>query len=74
MSVQPALSGSPSDLGFVVPIAGLLALLFAVMAGMSVQPALSGSPSDLATPIIFAGVALLCFWVRQRGIAARADD
>ncbi|ELZ00484.1 MULTISPECIES: hypothetical protein [Natrialba] len=60
--------------GFVVPIAGLLALLFAVMAGMSVQPALSGSPSDLATPIIFAGVALLCFRVRQRGLAARADD
>ncbi|MFB1063016.1 hypothetical protein [Natrinema sp. H-ect4] len=60
--------------GFVVPIAGLLALLFAVMAGMTVQPALSGSASDLLTPIIFAGVALLCFRLRQRAVAAREDD
>ncbi|MBZ6493873.1 MULTISPECIES: hypothetical protein [Natrinema] len=59
--------------GFVVPIAGLLALLFATMAGMSVLPALSGSPSDLATPVIFAAVALLSFRVRQRAIAARED-
>lgn len=60
--------------GFIVPIAGLLALVFAVMAGMSVQPALSGSPSDLATPVIFAGAALLSFHVRRRAVAARSDD
>ncbi|ELY74471.1 hypothetical protein [Natrinema pallidum] len=60
--------------GFVVPIAGLLALLFAVMAGMTVRPALSGSASDLSTPLIFAGGALLCFRIRQRAVAARDDD
>lgn len=60
--------------GFIVPIAGLLALLFAVMAGMSVLPALSGSPQDLLTPIIFGGAALLCFRLRRRAIEARDDD
>ncbi|WP_440765890.1 hypothetical protein [Natronorubrum sp. DTA7] len=59
--------------GFAVPITGLLALLFAVMAGMTVFPALSGSPGDVALPLIFGAASLLCFRLRQRALAARAD-
>lgn len=57
--------------GFVVPITGLLALLFAIMAGMTVYPALSGSPGDIALPIIFGIASLLSFRLRQRALAAR---
>ncbi|XVH30802.1 hypothetical protein ACNS7O_10415 [Haloferacaceae archaeon DSL9] len=60
--------------GFAVPITGLLAFLFALMAGMSVFPALSGSPGDLAIPIIFGLSSLVCFRLRRRYAAARAED
>lgn len=60
--------------GFVVPITGLLAFLFAMMAGMSVRPALSGSPGDLALPLIFGAASLVCFRLRQRAIAARESQ
>ncbi len=59
--------------GFVVPISGLLALLFAVMAGMTVFPALSGSPGDIALPIIFGLASLLCFRIRRRASESSAD-
>ncbi|SDQ46744.1 hypothetical protein [Natronobacterium texcoconense] len=65
---------SPFPDGFVVPITGLLALLFAVMAGMTVLPALSGSASDMALPIIFGGASLLAFRLRQRAIAANEES
>ncbi|MFC7006912.1 hypothetical protein [Halalkalicoccus salilacus] len=64
--------GAFSD-GFAVPITGLLAFVFALMAGMTVLPALSGSLGDLALPIIFGGASVLCFRLRQRYIAARED-
>ncbi|WP_121742316.1 hypothetical protein [Natronorubrum halophilum] len=60
--------------GFIVPITGLLALIFAVMAGMSVRSGLSGSLVDLTLPIIFGGASLLCFRLRQRALAAREND
>ncbi|ADJ15643.1 hypothetical protein [Halalkalicoccus jeotgali] len=60
--------------GVVVPITGLLALLFAVMAGMSLRPALSGPPSHLTFPIAFAVASALCFRLRRRYVAARADE
>ncbi|MFC6752226.1 hypothetical protein [Halorubrum tibetense] len=56
--------------GYVVPITGLLAFLFALMAGMSVFPALSGSAADLALPIVFGLASLVCVWIRQRYVAA----
>ncbi|WP_336363220.1 hypothetical protein [Halalkalicoccus salilacus] len=59
---------------FAVPITGLLAFVFALMAGMSVLPALSGSPGDLAFPVIFGAASVLFFRLRQRYLAARGDD
>lgn len=57
--------------GFAVPITGLLAFVFALMAGMSVLPALSGSLADVALPVIFGIASVLCFRLRQRYVAAR---
>ena len=59
--------------GYVVPIAGLLSLLFALMAGMTVSRALSGDPSDFALPVIFGLASLVAFRVRQRSLAAREE-
>ncbi|OVE86398.1 hypothetical protein [Natronolimnobius baerhuensis] len=56
--------------GIGAPIAGLLALVFAVMAGMSVFPALSGTAGDIAMPLILGGASLLFFRVRQRYLGA----
>jgi len=63
--------GSAFPDGFAVPITGLLAFLFALMAGMSVFPALSGSLGDIALPIIFGAASIISFRLRQRYIAAR---
>lgn len=60
--------------GFAVPITGLLAFLFALMAGMSVFPALSGSPEEIALPLVFGAASLISFRLRQRYIAARDVD
>lgn len=57
--------------GFAVPITGLLAFVFALMAGMSVFPALSGSFADLALPVIFGIASVLCFRLRRRYVAVR---
>lgn len=60
--------------GVVVPITGLLALLFAVMAGMSLRPAISGPPSHFSFPIAFAIASVVCFRLRRRYAAAQADE
>ncbi|WP_122090178.1 hypothetical protein [Halalkalicoccus subterraneus] len=60
--------------GIAIPITGLLALLFAVMAGMSLRPALSGPPSRFTFPIAFAVASVVCFRLRRRYAAARADE
>lgn len=73
MSNEPSRDGGAFPDGFVVPIAGLLAFLFALMAGMSVFPALSGSPGDLALPVIFGLASVLCFRLRKRYLAARGE-
>lgn len=73
MSSEPGREGGAFPDGFAVPITGLLALVFALMAGMSVLPALSGSPSDLAFPLIFGGASVLCFRLRRRYAAAREE-
>lgn len=59
--------------GYVVPITGLLAFLFALMAGMSVFPALSGSPGDLVLPIIFGAASLVCLRVRSSHVTVDDD-
>ena len=60
--------------GYVSPIAGLVALLFALMAGASAGRALSGDPADVALPVIFALASLVAARVRQRSLAAREGD
>ncbi|GAB6879147.1 hypothetical protein JCM17823_14210 [Halorubrum gandharaense] len=63
--------------GFVIPIAGLLSLLFALMAGVTLGNALgSGDPVAFGFPIGFAAVSLIAFRIRQRARAAReaTDD
>ncbi|EMA60049.1 hypothetical protein [Halorubrum kocurii] len=52
--------------GYVVPIAGLIALLFALMAGLTAPRALSGDPTDALLPIGFALGALAALRLRQR--------
>ena len=52
--------------GYVVPIAGLIALLFALMAGLTAPRALSGEPTDALLPIGFALGALAALRLRQR--------
>jgi hypothetical protein len=57
--------------GYVVPITGLLALLFALLAGGSAYPAVrSGSVGLAALPIIFGAASLLCLKLRQRAVEA----
>lgn len=65
--------GGAFSQGFAIPITGLLAFVFALMAGMSVLPALSGSPGDLVLPLIFGAASILCFRLRQQYLAARED-
>lgn len=65
--------GGAFSQGFAIPITGLLAFVFALMAGMSVLPALSGSPGDLVLPLIFGIASILCFRLRQQYLAARED-
>ena len=60
--------------GYVVPIAGLLALLFALMAGLTAGRALSGDPTDTVLPVGFVVGALVAIRIRQRAVAARESD
>ncbi|WP_418284684.1 hypothetical protein [Halorubrum sp. DTA46] len=59
--------------GYVVPIAGLLALVFALMTGITAGRALSGDPADIALPVIFGLASLVAVRVRQRSLAARDE-
>lgn len=73
MSNESGRGGGAFPDGFAVPITGLLAFVFALMAGMSVMPALSGSLADLSLPVIFGAASVLCFRLRQRYVAAREN-
>ncbi|TKX74775.1 hypothetical protein EXE46_06990 [Halorubrum sp. GN11_10-6_MGM] len=66
--------GSAFDEGYVVPIAGLLAFMFALMAGLTAQRALSGDPADVAVPVGFGAVAVIALRIRMKAIAARSGD
>lgn len=66
-------SGSAFTEGYVVPIAGLLALMFALMAGLTAQRALSGDPADVAVTVGFAVVAVLALRIRIKAVAAREE-
>ncbi|MGQ3327783.1 MULTISPECIES: hypothetical protein [Halorubrum] len=65
---------SPITDGYVVPIAGLIALCFAVMAGLTAPRALSGEPAQALLPIGFAIGALAALRLSQRHAAASADS
>jgi len=65
---------TPFTDGYMVPIAGLLALLFALMAGLTAQRALLGDPADAVLPVGFAIGALAALRFRQRYAAASADS
>ncbi|WP_144920169.1 hypothetical protein [Halorubrum salsamenti] len=64
MSDEP--DRAPFTDGYVVPIAGLMALLFALMAGLTAGRALSGDPADAALPVGFVIGALAALRIRQR--------
>jgi hypothetical protein len=56
------------------PITGLLALLFAVLAGATAYPTVtSGSVSLVAFPVIFGLASLLCVRLRQRYVESTAN-
>lgn len=60
--------------GYVVPITGLLALLFALLAGGSAYPAVqSGSIGLAVLPVIFGVASIVCLRLRQRAVAATDD-
>ncbi|WP_435093833.1 hypothetical protein [Halorubrum sp. N11] len=67
---------APFTDGYVVPIAGLMALLFALMAGLTAGRALSGDPADAVLPVGFAIGALAALRIRQRyaGASDGPDD
>ncbi|PAU84238.1 hypothetical protein CK500_07350 [Halorubrum salipaludis] len=65
---------TPATDGYVTPIAGLMALLFALMAGLTAQRALSGDPADAVLPVAFAIGALGALRLRQRYAAAASAD
>ena len=66
--------GSAFTEGYVVPIAGLLSLVFALMAGLTAQRALSGGPADVGVTVGFLVVAVLALRIRIKAVAARSDD
>ncbi|MFW5977842.1 MAG: hypothetical protein ACOCP2_01225 [Halohasta sp.] len=60
--------------GYAVPISGLLAVLFALMAGMSVYPALSGDPGAVVLPLIFGAASLYSIRKRKQYLTAREGE
>jgi hypothetical protein len=66
--------GSAFSEGYVIPIAGLLSFVFALMAGLTAQRALSGEPADIAVPVGFAAIAVLALRLRIKAIAAQSGD
>jgi hypothetical protein len=66
--------GSAFNEGYVIPIAGLLSFMFALMAGLTAQRALSGDPADVAVTVGFAFVAVLALRIRMKAVAAQASD
>jgi hypothetical protein len=65
--------GSAFDEGYVIPIAGLLAFAFALMAGLTAQRALSGDPADVGVTVGLVLVAILALRIRTKAVAARAE-
>ena len=63
--------GSAVTEGYVVPIAGLVAFMFALMAGLTAGRALSGDPADIAVPVGFGAISLLALRIRIKAVAAR---
>jgi hypothetical protein len=60
--------------GYAVPITGLLAVVFALLAGASAYPAVqSGSLGLLGLPVVFAAASLLCLRLWSRALDARDD-
>ncbi|WP_434522396.1 hypothetical protein [Halorubrum sp. AS12] len=66
--------GSAFSEGYVIPIAGLVAFVFALMAGLTAQRALSGDPADVGVTVGFAAVAVLALRIRIKAVAARSED
>ena len=66
--------GSAFDEGYVIPIAGLLAFAFALMAGLTAQRALSGDPADVGVTVGLVLVAVLAIRIRAKAVAARSGD
>ena len=66
--------GSAFSEGYVIPIAGLLSFMFALMAGLTAQRALSGDPADVAVTLGLAFVAVIALRIRIKAAAARSGD
>lgn len=65
--------------GFLIPISGLLAVVFAVLAGASLPAALAGDIGSIAAVVVFGGgsIALMVFRHRhgkRREAAAEDGD
>lgn len=58
--------GGPPASQFLGPISGLLAIVFAVMAGASLSYALSRSPETLLVPAALAAASAGCLYLRRR--------
>ncbi|MFD1571595.1 hypothetical protein [Halorubrum laminariae] len=60
--------------GYLEPIAGLVGLLFALMAGLTAPRLFSGDPAEAALPVAFAVGSIATIWFRRRYAAAAGDD
>lgn len=60
--------------GYLEPVAGLVGLLFALMAGITAPRLLSGDPAEAILPLTFAAGSLATIWVRRRYAAAVGDS
>ncbi|MFC6770732.1 hypothetical protein [Halorubrum pallidum] len=65
---------TPITDGYLEPIAGLLGLLFALMAGITAPRLLSGDPAEAVLPLTFAVGSIATIWFRRRYAAAADDD
>ena len=65
--------GGPESVQFLAPISGLLAIVFAVMAGASLSYALSRPPEMLIVPAVLAAASVGCIFLKRRLEAEPTD-
>jgi hypothetical protein len=66
MAESPDESDGSTGRSFLAPISGLLAVVFAVMAGATLSNALTGPPEEFLLPVALGAASVGCMLLRQR--------